>query len=299
MNPFSYDLAVAYRIYPKISTNGKPPPIFPDDKFQLAEFCLRSYKNSVSGLRVKMWALLNGCPPEYEAMFRRIWPSEDLVVVHYPGVGPGKTVDEQRRILTEQTDAKIVQFAEDDYFYLPGQFRLAVDFIRQNPDADFVAPYEGAELFKTDLNRMQFEQRQFAGRVWHSCIGATHTFVARRASLLECHHLIHKLVLIHKGKTIPDLAMWMALTKKRIFNPFKFIQWSFTRRWFWAGSIYLSWFYCWKQILFGRRYSIWLPQPCIANHMVVGLEGGGVDWQSEFQRQLTSNSPAGGNNIHI
>ena len=42
----------------------------------------------------------------------------------------------------EQTDAEIVHFAEDDYFYLPGQFQQAVNFSEQNPDADFVAPYE-------------------------------------------------------------------------------------------------------------------------------------------------------------
>ena len=47
------DLAIAYRIYPGIS---KIPPIYSDDKFKLSELCLRSFKQSLGGLRVKIWA---------------------------------------------------------------------------------------------------------------------------------------------------------------------------------------------------------------------------------------------------
>ena len=71
MSQFSYDLAVAYRINPKMSAH--PPPIFAEDKFKLAEFCLKSFKISLGGLRVKLWALLNNCPTEYETMFTKLW----------------------------------------------------------------------------------------------------------------------------------------------------------------------------------------------------------------------------------
>ena len=162
MSKFSYDLAVAYRVYPKISTNGNPPPVFPDDKLKLSEFCLRSFKNSLGGLRTKLWAILDGCPPAYEEMFKRVWGSEDLVVIqHNPRVGGGKTLYEQFLILMEQTDAEIVHFAEDDYFYLPGQFKLAVDFLKENVDADFVGPFESHDLYKIDLHNMPFEKREF------------------------------------------------------------------------------------------------------------------------------------------
>jgi len=127
MSQFSYDLAVAYRINPKMSAH--PPPIFAEDKFKLAELCLKSFKNSLGGLRVKVWALLNNCPPEYEAMFKKLWLAEDLALVRFPGVAAGTTLHEQSRILAEQTDAEIAYFAEDDYFYLPGQFQQAVNFL--------------------------------------------------------------------------------------------------------------------------------------------------------------------------
>ena len=87
MSQYSYDVAVAYRIYPKMSS--PTPPVFAEDKLQLSEFCLKSFKNSLGGLRVKLWVLLNNCPPVYETLFTQLWPAEDLVLVRYPGVGPG------------------------------------------------------------------------------------------------------------------------------------------------------------------------------------------------------------------
>ena len=285
---FRYDVAVAYRIHPGKSSNA--PPIFAEDKFKLAELCLKSFRASLGGLRVKLWALLNECPPEYEKLFADVWPAEDLVLVRFPGVPPGTTLHEQSRILMDQTDAEIVFLAEDDYFFLPGQFRLAVDFLRQNADADFASPYDHVDLHRTDLHKLRMETREFGGKKWRSALSATHTFLAKRSSLIEIRGLFSQFHSDFKGKTSPDLAMWMSLTKRRVFNPFKFVQWLATGRLYWAGSIYLSWLHCWRQILFGRRYTLWAPNPSIATHMVAGQEAMGIDWQKEFQRQLSAES---------
>jgi hypothetical protein len=291
MSQVSYDLAVAYRIYPKISIScANRPPIFSEDKLKLAELCLKSFKNSLGGLRVKLWALLNGCPTAYESIFTKLWAPEDLVLVRYPGVGAGTTLHEQARILMEQADAEIVHFAEDDYFYLPDQFHLAVDFLKQNPDADFVAPYQGLGVYPGDTENLSRETRVFGGKDWNSCVSTTHTFLAKRAALIECQDLFHRLFRALRGRGVPDLAMWMALTKKRVFNPIKFIYWLVPHR-FWAGSMVLAWYYCWRQILFGRRYTLWSPHPAIATHMVAGLEAPGIDWQKEFQRQMAGGLP--------
>ena len=292
MSQFGYDLAVAYRIYPKVSTNcGNRPPIFSDDKLKLAELCLKSFKNSLGGLRVKLWVLLDGCPPAYDLMFTKLWPPEDLVLLRYPGVGAGTTLHEQARILIEQTDAEIVHFAEDDYFYLPDQFPLAVNFLKQNPDADFATPYENFDYYTADLNKLPYETREFGGKKWNSCVSTTHTFLAKRVALIECQDLFHRYFrALRERCAINDLSMWMALTKKRVFNPIKFIRWLFTRR-FWSGSMVLAWYYCWRQILFGRRYTLWAPHPTIATHMVAGLEAPGVDWQKEFQKQMAGVLP--------
>jgi hypothetical protein len=289
MSQYKYDLAVAYRIYPKVSSSR--PQIFADDKLQLAEFCLTSFKNSLGGLRVKLWVLLNDCPPAYEEIFTRRFAPEDLVLVRYSGVGPAITLHEQFRLLVEQTDAEFVGFAEDDYFYLPGQLEVAVQFFRQNPDADFIAPYESSDFYMADLHNLAFETREFAGKKWSACVSATHTFMARRAALLDCRNVFERLFAACQGGIIPDLAMWMALTKKRVFNPLKFTRWVLTHRWFWAGSIFLSWYYCWRQVLFGRTYKLWSPHPCLANHLVAGLEAPGVDWSNEFKKQMDATAP--------
>jgi len=295
MNQFNYDLAVAYRIYPKVSTScGSHPPIFREDKLKLSELCLTSFKNSLGGLRVKLWVTLNACPVEYEEMIRRVWGSEDLILLRFPGVSMSVTLGEAARILREQNDAEIVYFSDDDYFYLPGQFRLAVDFLKQNPDADFVAPYESSDFYTADLHNMRFEKKEYGGKEWISCISTTHTFLTRRSVLIEIRRLYLDMFRSWwcRGNKGPfDLAFWMALTKKRVFNPVKFIQWSLTRRWFWAGSILIAWNDCWRQILFSRRYTLWSPHPAIGTHMMAGLESPGIDWQKEFQRQIGSIEP--------
>jgi hypothetical protein len=269
MSQFSYDLVVAYRIYPKPSASR--PPIFADDKFKLAELCFKSFKASLGNLRVKLWVLLNNCPPEYEAMFKSLWPAEDLVLVRFSGVAASTTLHEQSRILREQTDAEIVFLSEDDYFHLPGQFQIAVNFLKQNSDA-----------------KLSTETREFDGKKWRSSISTTHTFLARRSALIESGKLFQKLHQKFHGQVSPDLAMWMALTKKRVFNPVKFLKWSITKR-YWAGSIFLAWFYCWRQVLFGRKFALWTPYPSIATHMVAGLEAPDINWQKEFQKQLAAN----------
>ena len=43
MKDQNYDLAVAYRVYPKIS---KSPPIFHGNKYLLARLCLKTFKKS-------------------------------------------------------------------------------------------------------------------------------------------------------------------------------------------------------------------------------------------------------------
>jgi hypothetical protein len=68
---------------------------------------------------------------------------------------------------------------------------------------------------------------------------------------MECREIF----LASYGRISPDLSKWMALTKKRIFNPVKFFRWLVSHR-FWAASMVISWYYCWRQILFGRRYML-------------------------------------------
>ena len=278
MNEFKYDLAVAYRIYPKVSSH--PPPVFTDDKYKLAKLCLESFKCSLGNLRIKLWVLLDNCPPIYEELFTRLWSPEDLVFKRFPGVGDAATFREQARILSEQTAAEIVYLAEDDYFYLPGQFAGAVNFLKQNADVDFVSPYDHPDIYSTELHHLPRVARTMDGKTWQSCMSTTHTFLTTRKTLHEARWVL----LRRYGRVSPDLSRWMALTKRRVFNPVFFAR-SAVSCPFWAGSIYYAWRYCWKQILFGRRFNLWVPHPSIANHMAAGMEAPGIDWQTEFEQR--------------
>ena len=279
MNDKKYDLAVAYRIYPKVSSH--PPPIHADDKLKLSKFCFSSFKRSLGGLKVKLWVLLDNCPPIYEEMFSQLWPAEDLVFIRYPGVGDAVTFREQARVLAEQTDAEIVYLAEDDYFYLPDQFPMAVEFIRNNPGVDFVSPYDHPDVYTTELHRLPHATRIVGEKTWRSCMSTTHTFLTTRTRLQEARWVF----LRRYYRVSPDLSRWMALTKRRVFNPIFFAR-SLVVRPFWAASIFYAWRYCWRQILFGRRFNLWIPHPAIATHMVRGLEARGVEWQKEFEKVI-------------
>jgi hypothetical protein len=285
MSEYQYDVAMVLRVYPKPSS--AKPAVYAEDKLKLVEFCFKSFVESAAGVRVKLWLILNSCPPEYEAMFRKYWPAEHLVVLYYSGVPPGTTLHEQSRILIEQKDAPIVYFSEDDYFFLPGQFKLAVDFLRQHDDVDFISLYEHPDLHNTDLHRIRRETRQFSGKNWITALSTTHSFMA-------WHEILSRnawLFLTFNNYTNPDLGMWMALTKLRVFNAFKLLQW-LPRNKFWSGSILYAWYYFWRQILFGRRYKLWVASPAIATHMVATMEAPGVDWRKEFrQRMPAENSP--------
>jgi hypothetical protein len=93
-----YDVAVAYRIYPKMAKPALGLP-FSDDKERLSEVCLQSFRRSLGDLRAKIWVLLDDCPPHYEEMFRRVFAPEDLVLEPLPGIGNQGTFNRQIEIL--------------------------------------------------------------------------------------------------------------------------------------------------------------------------------------------------------
>lgn len=285
MGEFNYDLAAVFRVYPKPSRTA--PPMFGNDKFKLVELCFKSFKDSLSSMRVKLWILVDSCPPEYEVMFRRIWASDDLVFVRFQGITASAALREQIRILTGQTDANIVYCTEDDYFYLPGQFKLAVDFLNLNPDADFVSPYDHPDIYNTELHVRKSPIKNFNGKVWNSCCSTTHTFLTRRATLLECRNVFWRTKWWDPFRLLngimPDLSHWLALTKRNVFDWRTLLKWCRTHR-YWAVSIFIAWNYFWRQILFGKRRTLWVPKPSIATHMADGYYAPEIDWDMEFDK---------------
>lgn len=263
------DLAIAYRIYPGVS---KTPAVFANDKFRLSTLCLQSFKRSLGPLKVKIWAIIDGCPSDYDDMFRSLFREDELEIVRLNGVGNLATFSTQIEILTKQTEADLVYFAEDDYFYLPDALAKMVDFVRTNPDVEFVTPYDHPDQYSL-VGKERHRIRHSVGRHWRTSSSTCLTFLATKAALVR--HQGH-ISTYCRGNT--DYSMWLALTQKfSIFNPRVH---SLSRD---AFKLCLrTWYWGYRQLLFDRTHQLWGPLPSLATHM----EGAGlaplIDWQAEF-----------------
>jgi hypothetical protein len=274
----AYDLAVAYRIYPKVSRPAQSLPLA-DNKLRQAEIFLRSFRNSLGSLRAKIWAILDGCSQEYRALFERYFAPEDLVIVERDGVGNQATFEEQLNILLAQRDAELVYFAEDDYLYLPDQIPLLVNFVRDRQDCDFVTPYDHPDCYSLEAHREPKWVTIFEGHHWRTASSTCLTFLTRRSVLARYQRVFRTYA---RGND--DFALWLSLTKSQVFRPLATFRYFVRNQFYWKVLI-KSWLFCWRQILFGRTARLWVPIPGIATHWCGGLLAPGFDWLSLLQSE--------------
>jgi len=264
------DLAVAYRIYPGVSKN---PAFFSTDKLRLSEMCLRSFKVGLGDLKVKIWAILDGCPPEYEELFRGIFDSSELEILSLNKIGNLATFSLQIDLLTNQTEAPFVYFAEDDYFYLPDALEKMIAFMRENKDVDFVTPYDHPDSYYTSSRFERHLVKPFGDRYWRTASSTCLTFLTSRETLLRTRSAFKT---YSRGNW--DCPVWLSLTQKyelanpRVhwYNLFRLAIWGQTLRW------------GYRALLFGRRYRLWVPIPTLATHMEAPCLSPLVDWQALF-----------------
>lgn len=265
------DLAVAYRIYPGIS---KTPAYFANDKFRLAQLCLDSFRRALGAMSVKIYAILDGCPPEYERLFRETLRDFDLKIIHSAKIGNEKTFSYQVDLLMQQAESDYVYFAEDDYFYLPGAIEKMVHFMRGNPDVDFVTPYDHPDSYWTSSRQERHLVKPWGDRYWRTASSTCLTFLTSKEALEETAR-----VFLTYGSGNMDCPIWLSLTEKLgLANPnvhfcstFRFKTWLKTWRWGWAS------------ILFKRRYRLYVPLPTLATHMETSCLAPLVNWQEEFR----------------
>ena len=274
MPDHGYDLAVAYRIYPKVSKPAETLP-FGDDKLRQSEICLRSFRKSLGSLRVKVWAILDGCPPDYCALFERYFANADLVLIELDKAGNKPTFAKQIEILLDQQDAPFVYFAEDDYFYLPDQFSRMLNFLRGNESVDFISPYDHVDCYHLDLHNQPKLITLFEDHHWRTAASTCLTFLTRKSTLKK----YQKVFRTYCRRGGDDCALWLAITKSRVFNPIAITKYVATRQSY-AKAPLKSWLFCSHQILFGSSAKLWVPVPGIATHLSAGLLSPGTDWSS-------------------
>jgi hypothetical protein len=274
-----FDLAVAYRICPKVSKSFGSLP-FSNDKYLLSEICLHSFKQSLGQLRIKMWAVLDGCPPEYEALFKKYFDEErELVIVTMNSVGNRATFGRQIDILVNQQASEFVYFAEDDYLYLPDSFPLLVEFMRAHSDVDFVTPYDHPDCYSLEIHNFPKFLRVFCDHHWRTAASTCLTFLTRR-EVLRKHEAVFRSYTRRNG----DCSLWLSLTKYGLYNPGKVLRYAY-RDTMLAKIIAKAWLFCWPQILFGPRRRLWVPVPGIATHLASGLLSPGIDWITLLREQ--------------
>jgi hypothetical protein len=274
-----YDLAVAYRIYPAISRPALGLP-FGQDKYFLSEVCLKSFKESLGSLRAKIWVLLDGCPLEYETLFHQHIDADDLVIVRLNSVGNRATFAKQIDILLHQRDADLVYFAEDDYFYLPDEFRKMVNFLVAGTNVYFVSPYDHLDCYTLDLHRGPKWLRVHGSHHWRTAASTCLTFLTRKSTLAKYESVFRTYV---EGND--DCAAWLSLTKHRVFNPIAFIRYLLQGTFCWKILV-KTWLFGWRQILFGRKMKLWVPVPGIATHLDINSLSPGVDWPALIRREI-------------
>lgn len=279
-----YDLAVAYRIYPKMAKPALGLP-FSEDKYRLAEACLRSFRRSLGTLRAKVWVLLDGCPPEYEDLFRKYFTEKDLILMPLPGVGNHQTFLKQIEILAGQEDAEFVYFAEDDYFYLPDQFHLMTGFMRAFPDVDFISPYDHLDCYTLDLHRKPKWLRVHGDHHWRTAASTCLTFLTSREILRQTQHIFRTY-----ARRNFDCSVWLSLTKESLVRPVDFCRWA-VREPLFAKITVRAWMFGWAQILFGKRRRLWTPVPGIATHMDAKALSPTIDWAG-LMREEDRRDPA-------
>ena len=78
MTPPTHDLAVCYRIYPGLSGE---PAFGLTDKLTMVRLNLQSFKAALGGLKVKLWVILDNCPPAYRALVTALFADTDLEII--------------------------------------------------------------------------------------------------------------------------------------------------------------------------------------------------------------------------
>lgn len=269
-----FDLVVAYRIYPGIS---KTPAIYPQDKWALSEAAFASFIRGCGKLNVKIVVLLDKCPEEYKQIFTKYVSPKQLVFRDYPGVGNGATFGEQTRILLEQNDAEQIFFCEDDYFFLDNSIEKLLECQKIMKEAHFLTPYDHLDYYIRGLQDYTSEI-QIAGNLhWRTVATTCMTFLTTKSILRETLDIF-----LTYTRNNYDASLWSALTKKIVVSPHSFLADEHRNE---VLKIYVkAWLYCWRQILFGKKYKLWAPMPSLATHLEKTCLAPSIDWDAEFQR---------------
>lgn len=268
-----YDLAICYRIYPKVS---KVPPIFQTDKLKLAELCLSSFKVALGDLRYKIIVLLDNCPPSFEELFQRYFDKNEIEIIRLKNAGNPGSFGKQCEVLLNQNYSEYIYFAEDDYFYLPEAFKKMLEAIQSRREMHFLSPYYHPDYDNLLLHKYKSEQIEISNIYWKAVATTTMTFMTTKNIL----NAALKTFLTYTKKN-NDNSIWLSLTKKNIYNPYIYFYYLF-KNWTIFKALIKIWFYTPFETISKRGYNLWIPKKTLATHMESNFLSLGEDWSELF-----------------
>ncbi len=305
MQPKGFDVTIAIRTYPG-NKHSDSRPIFKSDRYKLLDVCLKSLKNSLGSLRIKMFALLDNCTPKWEDLFNKYFNKNELEVLHLKKAGEIGSMEVAMNILIKQKFSEIVYMAEDDYFYLPNQFEKMVEFFKKNnSEVDFITPYDHLDHYTLPLHNYQSKIKLFEGKHWRTVATTCNTYLTSKKNLIKTKDIFLKSYSSQKIFTnfilkkknflnkifrdfLPrsaDADVWLSLTKMKIYNLFKILKYrSQNPQMF--GIYFRTWRYNWKQVLFGKKWNLWCPIPSIATHMEKKHLAPAIKWDRFFEERF-------------
>lgn len=272
----NYDLAIVYRIYPLVS---KVPPVFSDDKYKLSRLCLESFKRGLNGVKFKLYVLIDNCPIKYKQLFEEVFSDGNLEIIELPQSGNAKTFQMQIDLLKKQNDSEYIYFAEDDYFYFPGAIKEMLVLLNERPDIDFVSPYDHMDSYTLTFHDYNSRIIFHGNRHWRDTSSTCLTFMTRKRVLIEAENIFSTYTFNNF-----DASIWISLTKKGIFKHSLSLKSIKTR--LIIKIIGKAWQFCWKQIIFGRKFKLFTPIPSISTHMDNQCLAPGFVWLDEFKDDL-------------
>ena len=263
-------MAVAWRIYPGVS---KTPIIHSTDKFQLVKTCLISFLESTAGISIKYHFILDGCPDTYNELIEELFLGQSYSIIKTDKIGNLATFALQVDILLKQDDADIVYFAEDDYLYMPGEFKKMLNLIRNGPDVDFLSCYFSPDIYNHPIHQHPRKLKHSGDHLWISASSTCMTFMTTKRILGKT-----KNVLLTYSKGNNDCALWLVLTKTHIYNPFRYLKYFMLKDKESFNIMKVAVKYSFKYFFSSRRYKLWLPYPGIGTHLEKGLVICPQDW---------------------
>jgi hypothetical protein len=262
----SYDLTIAYRIYPKIS---KTPKYYSDNKLKLSELWIKSLKLWLWNIKAKIIVLLDNCWEEYKNLFLKYFDRNDLVFKEYNWVGNLATFWEQINLLLEQNYSENIYFAEDDYLYTPNCFDVAIKCLNNKKEkVDFISLYDHIDNYELDFQKIKSNIIYIDKQHFRSNSSTCLTFLTTKKTLERT-----KRIFLSYCKGNYDYSLWITLTKYNIYKPFK--KWHF---WYFLRTRY----YCTRYMLFCKKYKLYTPIPSLATHLESTWISPVVDWDSLF-----------------